>query len=112
MAAHEFKKERLEELMPIMQAWLEGKKLQWQRHGQWDGQWEDVIGSPYWEDGVTYRVAPEKKVLEGWVNIYPDNPYNQAPAFHKTKEWADENALFTRIACVKCSITYTEGEGL
>ena len=53
------------------------------------------------------EVKPRIK-YERWVNVYPDNAISSS----KTREEADRNAIWNRIACVKIAIDCEEGEGL
>ena len=51
-------KDKLTELMPIMQAYIDGKTIQWQSN---DGEWQDDdYFDPMEHPGLGYRVKPEK----------------------------------------------------
>lgn len=89
-------RERAKELLPVIQAWAEGKDVQCKRQHQLNGPWIDN-GYPAWDDNLDFRIKPEPR--EWWLNVYPDNdtcgPY-------KTKEEANMNAAQSRrIACIK-----------
>lgn len=71
--------ERAKELLPVIQAFAEGKKIQTTndiaRLGWWD------VDSPRFKDDMAYRIKPTKK--EGWivlcfegVRYYTDGPFN------------------------------------
>ncbi len=93
---------RAKQLLPLIKAFSEGKKIQYKSQDVWVD-----IDRPGWCDDVVYRVKPEPKTV--WINIYPDLIGGIG---HETKELADEAATFheTRVACIQ--ITYAEGEGL
>ena len=57
-------RERAKELLPVIQAFAEGKTVQI-KYG--DG-WED-LGEPVFDFSGEYRIKPEP--LECWVNVYP-----------------------------------------
>lgn len=51
---------------------------------------------------------PERKVLEGWVNVYAESE----GFLYLDRDTADKRGVPGRLACVKVSIPYTVGEGL
>lgn len=57
-------RERLKELLPIMQAYADGKEIQFLNFGN---QWCDCgATNPRWADGVEYRVKPEPINVKLW----------------------------------------------
>ena len=56
------------------------------------------------------NVAPPKRQVIGWCNIYPDG--NAEACLHKTREAADTLASGNRVACVQFKLEYNEGQGL
>jgi len=74
----------------VMQAFVEGKKIEWMVRGS---PWQEVE-EPVWSwNEVTYRVKREPR--EFWVNIYESRVVT-----YRTKDSADFNAANDRIACV------------
>jgi len=59
-------RERCKELLPIIQAFAEGKTIQ-VKQGPHDDVWHEIDISPVWYDGCEYRIAPEP--MEIWVNF-------------------------------------------
>lgn len=58
------KKDRAKELIPVIQAYTEGKTIQYKGCS---GKWADV-NEPAFLDSYSYRVKPEP--IERWVNVY------------------------------------------
>lgn len=59
---------RCKELLPIMQAFAEGKEIEWEHSSNvWHNSNEY---KPVWSDGVEYRIKPEP--FECWV-IFDEN---------------------------------------
>jgi len=71
-------------------AWANGEEIQHELKGDWVD-----INEPDWYETVNYRIKPKRVKKEGWVNIYPMDPY-----VHDTKKVADDFACKNRIACV------------
>ena len=72
--------ERAKELLPIIQAFAEGKKIECRLFGHDIWNWTNN-SSPGWHDNYEYRIKPTKK--EGWiilcfdgVRYYTDGPFN------------------------------------
>lgn len=61
------------------------------------------------EHGMYLVNVPVKHVRKVWLNMYPG--YSGTVA-HETKESADECAPPNRIACVRVTVEFEEGEGL
>ncbi len=93
--------ERAKELLPIIQAYAEGRTIQYMKHEKWD----DLAPHVSFNSTGKYRIKPEKKI--GWINIYGRGV---GSVFHQSKQHADEYQLHNRLACIK--IEYEEGEGL
>ncbi len=94
-------RERCKELLPIMQAFADGKDIEYMSGS---GAWI-ACPSPSWSISNNYRIKPEPKT--GWINVYTGKLVSN---IHSTKNDADDNATHKRVACIQ--ITYTEGEGL
>lgn len=87
-------RERAKELLPVIQAWAEGKAVQC-RGRYCSDNWGDST-CPTWRDDFDYRIKPEPR--EWWVNVYPGD---SAGNLHNTKEHADSHSSDRRIACIK-----------
>lgn len=62
--------ERTKELLPVMQAFADGKTLEYRlsENHPWS-----TLSAPWWVSTGDYRIKPEPpKPREFWVNIYPD----------------------------------------
>lgn len=59
-------------------------------------------------DVIRIDPPPEKKSIDGWVNVYP----HTLGYTYETKEKADMGATEGRKACVPITVEYYEGEGL
>ena len=59
-------RERAKELMPLIQAYAEGKSLQAKNAIM--STWKD-IDAPFWSEGVEYRIKPEPR--EFWLIQLP-----------------------------------------
>ena len=60
-------RERVAELLPVMQAYADGKAIQYKINGEW------VTGDEYefsFDGTGEYRVKPEPRTF--WVNVYDD----------------------------------------
>jgi hypothetical protein len=105
-------RERAKELLPIIQAYAEGRDVQIREGCFPKRDWVDVLGEPDFSNPrIEYRIKPEPKT--GWINIYSaelDGGAMDAGYIFKTKWEADQYCARNRIACIQ--ITYTEGEGL
>jgi len=75
--------ERAKELLPIIQAYAEGKTIQYRANI--NVGWRDA-GGPRWDDDFEYRIKPEPKVI--YVNEYE----NGDMAVCKTKARAEAEA--------------------
>ncbi len=79
-----------------------------------DGEWRSHTWTA---DGRAFTIGEseldlievkEKRVVDGWLNVYPDDD----AYFYFTKEEADNGASDDRIACLHIRQKYEEGEGL
>ena len=70
-------REKLKELLPIMQAFAEGKSVEYMDS---DGLWWKTE-NPIWEDGTKYRIQPEikyrpfKSKEECWSEMMKHTPF-------------------------------------
>ena len=89
-------KERAAELLPIIKAFSEGKKIRRKSPGK--DYWVDLKGELVdFNIPGDYEIAPEPLVL--YVNVYDDEKYSEIHA-HRTKEDAQRIAapLVKRVA--------------
>lgn len=77
--------ERAKELLPIIQAYSEGKEIQ--VFDTINKRWLPA-NSPTWLDRLIYRIKPTKK--EGWIQLYKNihGFLVAAPTIYKTEEEA------------------------
>lgn len=102
-------REQATKLLPIIQAWVEGKDIECKDHLNLSPHWLPITcqDNHYFSHTWEYRIKPEVK--DRWANVYG----NRGPSVGTvwlTKELADANQAQGRTACIK--FTYTEGEGL
>lgn len=96
----EMSRERLKELLPIMQAWAEGKTVQEQRS---NGVWIDVVETDWSYGPGRYRIKPEEvKTLpyrrfvfmnglgERAVGVTQEYNYSGVEVSERFIEWIDE----------------------
>lgn len=55
--------------------------------------------------------VPVEHAREFWVNFYPEKSHS-ASGLHWSKETADKHGAHDRIACIKFTATFKEGDGL
>lgn len=94
--------EEARKLLPVIQAFAEGKKVQWTYKGQ--QQWS-FTKCPKFSPDLEWRIKPEP--FEAWVNVYPKSACS-ADCMHPTKEKADLSAGAERLRCIK--VREVEGE--
>jgi hypothetical protein len=101
-------RERAKELLPIIQAFAEGRAIQW-RASLYD-PWItiDCLGDISLAEGFEYRIKPEPtKPREWWINEYA----SRMDAYD-SREWADLYAGPDRIRCVHVrEVLDDEGKG-
>jgi hypothetical protein len=100
-------RERVKELLPIIQAFAEGKAIQW----RWSPyvHWLPVDRLHDISDvkGLEYRIKPEPpKPREWWINEYA----SRMDAYD-SREWADLYAGSGRIRCVHVREVLGDEEG-
>lgn len=93
-------------LKPILDAWAEGKTIQYRRINRTD--WLDLKGTEinieYTNNqGCEFRIKPEPR--EFWVNVYKpalgeDGPIDNI-TIYPTKTEADRGAHSSRLECIK-----------
>ena len=88
-------RERAKELLPIIQAFAEGRKIQYSWQGQ--DQFYDLCQSfiNFSHDGF-FRVKPEPRYV--WINVYSDG---EAGSAHTSKSDADGTAGPNRTGRLK-----------
>jgi hypothetical protein len=97
--------EQAKRLLPVIQAFAEGKKVQWRPSGR--SLWS-TVNTPSFHPDHEWRVEPEKIVR--WLNLYGNSENPVAGGFYDSKFEADQFAEPSRIACIR--IEFEEGEGL
>lgn len=88
------KRERLKELLPIMQAYADGKEVQF-KSCVYPNEWV-TSDSPKWSDGVQYRVAVEQVIHECFIPVFVGNGSritgcHTYPTRELAQKWVDEN---------------------
>ena len=75
-------REEVKEMLPIMQAYAEGKTIQF-----WDeGQWSDLFESDFYKSPDRYRIKPEPKYRpfntkeECWNEMMKHHPFGWVKA--------------------------------
>lgn len=95
-------REEAAKLLPIIQAFVEGKTIQYKVPGNHDNRWHDAEDLSFLNPPENYRIKPEKVKL--WVNLYldRDDPENTVEGYiYRSKELADRHSCSHRIACVE-----------
>jgi hypothetical protein len=78
-------------------AWAEGKQIEVFSDSK--GQWEDLIGVPYWFNNFQYRIKPEPKpdiVIRFYLESHPW-------VGHRFSEAYTDNDLINKHSCIKCT---------
>ena len=88
----------------LYQAYADGKVIQVRIH---DGSWREWRSYNFDLPVTDYRIKPEPKKAEFWVNVYGEH----FGATHPSKQDADA-AGRVRTACLHIVREYEEGEGL
>ena len=73
-------RERAKELLPIIQAFAEGKTVQMMKG---DDDWFDVGDRCEWFNALHYRIKPEPR--EFWIFTNPDESLTAWPAYPGVK---------------------------
>ena len=76
----------------VIVAWANGEEIEYRINSS---DFWTLIVDPSWCHSTEYRIKPKIVKKEGWVNVYPMDPY-----VHDTKKVADDFACKNRIACV------------
>lgn len=58
---YEMNRERAKELLPIIQAYAEGKQIQYRLKNEPDSVWTDKTGDFSWNECYEYRIKPEEE---------------------------------------------------
>ena len=83
-------REEAKELLPIIQAYADGKQIQY--FEEYTRRWEDIT-APSWIRGISYRVKPESKyrpfrnTKECWQEMLKHQPFG----------WVKINGQYTNI---------------
>jgi hypothetical protein len=98
-------REDAKRIAPFIQAFGDGKTVQRQ---DFYGSWTTVHSGDFWESSCNYRIKPEKRKVDVWLNVYADS----RKGFHPSRAEADAGRGHGRIACLHIIQEYEEGEGL
>ena len=85
-------REEAKELLPIIQAWAEGKNIQFLS----DGEWHDVYETDFYGNPDKYRIKPEPKYRpfktqeECWNEMLKHQPFG----------WVKDEYTYVHIECV------------
>lgn len=85
-------RERCKKLLPILQAYAEGKEIQWNDNGEWKTV-DEILAS-----GCEYRIKPEEKFrpyknCEEMIKDFKQKKQFEGFAYHVPMIWVkDENA--------------------
>ena len=96
----------------VLNAWLEGAEVQC-RDGKGYLWWTN--SEPQWDKSIEYRIkpAPIKRTVTGWFNVYGGSNRiylgSQCKCLDEANSVANKGA---RIACIKHTFEFEEGEGL
>ena len=73
-------REEAKELLPLIQAFAEGKKIEYSTNGE---NWSETE-TPIWDNYFVYRVKPEPKFdpKSPWISIKDKLPYNNPNFIH------------------------------
>jgi len=85
-------RERAKELLPVIQAFAEGKKIQYESP---DNVWSDDF-QPDWSF-ARYRIKPEPRVF--WASLY--NSVDGYGYLYGKKEQADDYSSLTNVETIK-----------
>lgn len=92
-------RERIKELLPVLQAFAEGKAVQWKDPSSecWtDFRDDDPHSGLGFHNNIEYRVKPEPVKHEVWVNAYFDKSVKEFRITHnslyRTEEYAKKSA--------------------
>jgi len=94
-------REQTKAMLPFLQAFAEGKDVQYQN---FVGNWVTLASIGESEQPERYRIKPEPIVR--YANIYP--ALQDASILHLTRTIADSKACYSRIACIR--IEFEEGQ--
>lgn len=90
-------REETKELLPIMQAYVDGKQIQWKHIS---GMWMDTT-EPLWDNKTSYRVKPETKYRpfkntdECWQEMLKHEPFGWVKTIANISELHNISAIFT-----------------
>lgn len=82
------------EHIEVMQAYLDGAKIELRRRDALHAGWQEVL-EPRWDwQNLEYRVKPEPR--EFWANIYPDGQM----VGHPSRKAADRHRGSNCVECI------------
>ena len=100
-------RERVAELLPILQAYAEGKTIEWKANGE--ERWKECPITSRdglsFLDGYFYRVKPEPVKHEVWLNTYFDKQSGAFRCSHLSP-YPDETAARTGAGKAYDSLIY------
>lgn len=89
----------------LYQAYADGKTIQYLCNR---GIWVDGKTLSFTESEEKYRIKPEMKKVDVWLNVYEDGRH----CVHTSRKDADTGVAAHRICCLHIVREYEEGEGL
>ncbi len=87
-------RERAKQLLPIIQAFAEGKQIQFRV--QYRTDWSD-LDEPCWQDGNEYRIKPERRKV--WVLFCPYGSAVSDPNEKIVRGWQQQYG--GKVVCVE-----------
>ena len=91
-------RERAKELLPIIQAFAEGKEIEYKPEGGVWTPFDSQVCGPEFLSHNQYRIKPNPRYI--WLNVYE----RYASGSYSTKKQADFNAGDGRVGCMKILI--------
>jgi hypothetical protein len=91
----------------VLNAWLDGAEVE--EYSPVAGKWL-TTSEPKYLQYTQYRIKPTpiKHTVTRWFNMYPNGPALD----HETRSEADDRSTRSRIACIKHTFEFEEGEGI
>ena len=99
-------RDQAKELLPVIQAFAEGKDVQW-LESCGSEEWITVEDEAYFEEWQ-WRIKPEP--IELWVNVFEDRSTSSHPDQNTANMYASHEAAGKCIACKH--ILVEPGEGI
>jgi hypothetical protein len=98
-------REHAKDMLPIIKAFVDGKEIEFKSD---IAGWVSLPSLQFIHAPDRYRIKPEKRKVDVWLNVYAKNPQ----CVHASRAEADASRGPGRIACLHIIQEYEEGEGL